>query len=116
MSPPLLDFLVLAHLYSLYVVSGDKDFVPALVRTRQKGKQVCISSMRAGCNRVLYESYPHIRDYDVVWLESFLDELIVPISQEERGRRDRAGFASSFTMMRVVRDFVEGCLDHEWVR
>ena len=72
--------------------------------------------MRAGCNRVLYESYPHIRDYDVVWLESFLDELIVPISQEERGRRDRAGYASSFTMMRVVRDFVEGAPDHEWVR
>jgi hypothetical protein len=98
------------------VISGDKDFVPALVRTRQKGKQVCISSMRAGCNRVLYESYPHIRDYDVVWLESFLDELIVPISEEERGRRDRAGYASSFTMMRVVRDFVEGAPDHEWVR
>ena len=96
--------------------SGDKDFVPALVRTRQKGKQVCISSMRAGCNRVLYESYPHIRDYDVVWLENCLDELIVPIPEEERSRRDRAGYASSFTMMRVVRDFVESAPDHDWVR
>ena len=93
--------------------SGDKDFVPALVRTRQKGKQVCISSMRAGCNRVLYES-PHIRDFDVVWLENCLDDLIVPISAEERGRRDRAGYASSFTMMRVVRDFVESA-PVEWV-
>lgn len=71
--------------------------------------------MRAGCNRVLYES-PHIRDYDVVWLENFLDELIVPISSEERNRRDRAGYASSFTMMRIVRDFVEAAaLNHEWV-
>ena len=96
------------------LLSGDKDFVPALVRTRQKGKQVCISSMRAGCNRVLYES-PHIRDYDVVWLENCLDELIVPISPDERSRRDRAGYASSFTMMRVVRDFVESVPNNEWV-
>ncbi|KAL3806630.1 hypothetical protein ACHAXA_009985 [Cyclostephanos tholiformis] len=112
----MLHYATVPNAYDVAILlSGDKDFVPALVRTRQKGKQVCISSMRAGCNRVLYESYPHIRDYDVVWLESFLDELIVPISQEERGRRDRAGYASSFTMMRVVRDFVEGAPDHEWV-
>ena len=102
---------IIRHAFS--PLSGDKDFVPALVRTRQKGKQVCISSMRAGCNRVLYES-PHIRDFDVVWLENCLDELIVPISAEERGRRDRAGYASSFTMMRVVRDFVESA-PVEWV-
>ena len=94
--------------------SGDKDFVPALVRTRQKGKQVCIASMRAGCNRVLYES-PHIRDYNVVWLEDCLDELIVPIPAEELSRRDRAGYASVFTMMRVIRDFVESTRDSEWV-
>lgn len=70
--------------------------------------------MRAGCNRVLYES-PHIRDYDVVWLENCLDELIVPIPPEERSRRDRAGYASSFTMMRIVRDFVESAPEHDWV-
>lgn len=71
--------------------------------------------MRAGCNRVLYES-PHIRDYNVVWLEEFLDELIVPISADELSRRDRAGYASVFTMMRVLRDFVEAAApDYEWV-
>lgn len=111
----MLHYATVPNAYDVAIMlSGDKDFVPALVRTRQKGKQVCISSMRAGCNRVLYES-PHIRDYDVVWLENVLDKLIVPISPEELNRRDRAGYASAFTMMRVVRDFVEASPDHEWV-
>eukprot|EP00571_Detonula_confervacea_P007366 CAMPEP_0172313662 /NCGR_PEP_ID=MMETSP1058-20130122/20700_1 /TAXON_ID=83371 /ORGANISM="Detonula confervacea, Strain CCMP 353" /LENGTH=829 /DNA_ID=CAMNT_0013027355 /DNA_START=191 /DNA_END=2680 /DNA_ORIENTATION=+ len=110
----MLHYATVPNAYDVAILlSGDKDFVPALVRTRQKGKQVCISSMRAGCNRVLYES-PHIRDYDVVWLENCLDELIVPISPEERGRSDRAGYASSFTMMKVLRDFVSAA-GHEWV-
>ncbi len=94
------------------MISGDKDFVPAVVRTRQKGKQVCICSMRAGCNRVLYESCPY---YDFVWLESFLDELIVPLSHDQRERGDTR-YASSLTMLRLVWDFVEGCSDYEWVR
>lgn len=113
----MLHYATVPNAYDVAILlSGDKDFVPALVRTRQKGKQVCIASMRAGCNRMLYESYPHIRDYDVVWLENCLDELIVPITEEERSRRDRAGYASSFTMMRVVRDFVAGATpNYEWV-
>lgn len=111
----MLHYATVPNAYDVAILlSGDKDFVPALVRTRQKGKQLCISSMRAGCNRVLYES-PHIRDYDVVWLESCLDELIVPIPAEERSRRDRAGYASVFTMMRVLRDFVEALPNNEWV-
>ena len=113
----MLHYATVPNAYDVAILlSGDKDFVPALVRTRQKGKQVCIASMRAGCNRMLYESYPHIRDYDVVWLENCLNELIVPITDDERSRRDRAGYASSFTMMRVVRDFVAGATpNYEWV-
>jgi hypothetical protein len=111
----MLHYATVPNAYDVAILlSGDKDFVPALVRTRQKGKQICISSMRAGCNRVLYES-PHIRDYDVVWLENCLDELIVPIPEEERSRRDRAGYASVFTMMRILRDFVEALPNNEWV-
>ena len=109
----MLHYATVPNAYDVAILlSGDKDFVPALVRTRQKGKQLCISSMRTGCNRVLYES-PHIRDYDVVWLENCLDELIVPIPAEERSRRDRAGYASVFTMMRVLRDFVEALPNDE---
>ena len=111
----MLHYATVPNAYDVAILlSGDKDFVPALVRTRQKGKQVCVSSMRAGCNRVLYES-PHIRDYDVVWLENCLDDLIVPIPEEERSRRDRAGYASVFTVMRVLRDFVEALPNNEWV-
>jgi hypothetical protein len=103
----MLHYATVPNAYDVAILlTGDKDFVPALVRTRQKGKQVVICSMKTGCNRVLYES-PHIRDYNVVWLEDCLDELIVPIPEEERSRRDRGGYASVFTMMRIIRDFVE---------
>ena len=33
------------------LVSGDKDFIPALLRTREKGKRVCICSMRGATAR-----------------------------------------------------------------
>lgn len=92
------------------ILTGDKDFVPALVRTRQKGKEVVICSMKSGCNRVLYES-PHIRDYDVVWLENCLDGFIIPIPEEERNRLNTADYASAFTMMRVIRDYVQAAPD-----
>jgi len=62
--------------------------------------------MKSGCNRVLSES-PHIRDYNVVWLEHVLDELIVPISETERDRLNRADYTSAFTMCRVIRDYVQ---------
>jgi len=111
----MLHYATVPNAYDVAILlSGDKDFVPALVRTRQKGKQLCIASMKIGCNRVLYES-PHIRDYDVVWLEELLDELIIPIPQDELSRRDRAGYVSVFTMMRVLRDFVGSAPDRKWV-
>ena len=74
-----------------------------------------ICSMKSGCNRVLYES-PHIRDYNVIWLEDCLDELIVPIPEDARGRFDRASYASVFTILRVIRDYVEAAPnDIDWV-
>ena len=63
---------------------------------------------------MLYDS-PLTRDYDVVWLENCLDDLIVPLPPEERSRRDNPGTASAFTLMRVVRDFVVACPGHDWV-
>ena len=32
------------------VVTGDKDFVPVMKKTREKGKRVAIASMRNSCN------------------------------------------------------------------
>lgn len=82
------------------LLSGDKDFMPALKRTRQKGKQTAIVSMRSGCNRALYEDEIHlnnsdrtistsintrtttgeqrVKDYNIVWLEDYLDQIIIP--------------------------------------
>lgn len=64
------------------LVSGDKDFVPALVSTRKNGKLVAIASMRMGCNRGLYE-HPHVKDFEVVWIDEFLNKLIRPVGKGE---------------------------------
>lgn len=75
--------------------------MPALIRTRQKGRKVAIVAMRTGCNRALYET-PNVKDYDVVWIDDYLDRLILP--------RDEAKVASAvsvFTISKVIYDFVE---------
>ena len=38
------------------VLTGDKDFLPALSRTRQKGRKVALVSMRYGCNQALRDA------------------------------------------------------------
>jgi hypothetical protein len=58
--------------------TGDTDFLPAMVRTRQKGKRVVLASMRNGCNRDILNPEAHALDMNVVWLDDHLDELIVP--------------------------------------
>lgn len=65
--------------------------------------------MRTGCNRALYES-PHVKDYDVVWIDDFLDQLLVPLPAEEVGEiakkvHDR-GMLSTFTLTKVILDFI----------
>ncbi len=60
------------------LVTGDKDFMPAMIRTRQKGKKVCLASMRNSCNYDLLNPSSHVRDLDVIFLEDHLHDLIVP--------------------------------------
>ena len=60
------------------LVSGDKDFMPALEKTRMLGKKVAICSMRNSCNRDLKSVEANIRDFDMIWLDDHLDDLIVP--------------------------------------
>ena len=78
--------------------------MPALIRTRQKGKQTAIVSMRTGCNRALYES-PHVKDYDIVWVDDFLDRIIVPLSKESMQARQHT-VVSPVTTMKVIYDFI----------
>lgn len=58
------------------VVTGDKDFMPAMRKTREKGKRVAIASMRNSCNLDLSNPESRIRDFDNIWLEDYLGELI----------------------------------------
>jgi uncharacterized LabA/DUF88 family protein len=65
------------------LVSGDKDFVPALVNTRKNGKLVAIASMHMGCNRGLYE-HPQVKNFEVIWIDEFLNKLIRPIKKKRK--------------------------------
>ena len=106
----MLHYATVPNAYDVAILlSGDKDFIPAMVRTRQKGRKVGVVSMRTGCNRALYES-PHIKDFDVVWIDDFLDRLLVPLPPDQIGRtvqkvHDR-GLLSAFTITKVILDFV----------
>ena len=43
------------------LLTGDKDFLPALIRCRQKGKRVGLVSMRTGS--VAFEDTPNLPDW-----------------------------------------------------
>ena len=89
------------------LLSGDKDFMPALIRVRQKGRKVAICSMKSGVNRALYET-DGLKDYDMIWLEDYLDELIVP-REGVSDDRDNAPSTTAhpFVMARLVWEFVK---------
>lgn len=57
------------------IVSGDKDFVPALEKVRLLSKKVAICSMRNSCNTDLSRSDARIRDFDMIWLDDYIKEL-----------------------------------------
>lgn len=58
------------------LVTGDKDFMPAMSRTRQKGRRVCLCSMRNSCNQDLLRDDAHVMDFPPVWINEYLDDLI----------------------------------------
>jgi len=101
------------------VLTGDKDFIPAMIRTRQKGKAVGVVSMKRGCNRALLDT-PGLRDFDVLWLEDYLDQLVVPKKLVSGGSSDGSGSSnrnnsndevpspkvSLFTLYKVIHDFI----------
>jgi uncharacterized LabA/DUF88 family protein len=101
----MLHFATVTNAYDIAVLlSGDKDFMPAMVRTRQKGRKVAVVSMRTGCNRALTES-PNIKDYDPVWIEDYLDDLIQR-RDSKTGFSERKSPIAPFTFMKVVFDFI----------
>jgi hypothetical protein len=89
------------------LLSGDKDFLPALLRTRQQQKRIALVSMKRGCNKALVEVVEG--EYPVVWLEDHLEELIVPRTDAFVPQDVNNGAVSDlsvFTLLKVLRDFV----------
>eukprot|EP00611_Tribonema_gayanum_P019103 TRINITY_DN3253_c0_g1_i2.p1 TRINITY_DN3253_c0_g1~~TRINITY_DN3253_c0_g1_i2.p1 ORF type:complete len:440 (-),score=116.43 TRINITY_DN3253_c0_g1_i2:340-1659(-) len=68
------------------LLSGDKDFMPAMLRTREKGKRVGLCSMRNSCNRALLDPAAHTMDFGVIWLDDYFDELF----EKQRGRMENS--------------------------
>ena len=66
------------------LVSGDRDFVPALVRTRQKGKRVAVCSMRGSVSYDYEDPAANIKDFGVLWLDDHLDDLVAPVHRSCR--------------------------------
>jgi hypothetical protein len=88
------------------LLTGDKDFMPAMIRTRQKGRKVGLVSMKRGCNRALYETDGLI-DYNVVWLEEHLDRLVVPKEDAELSPiHSGQSKVSLFTLIKTINDFI----------
>lgn len=80
------------------IVTGDKDFMPALEKTRLLGKRVAICSMRNGCNGDLVRIENRIRDFEMIWLDDYLDELIVP----KRDPQDKQGLPVLFIVVAAL--------------
>lgn len=59
------------------LLTGDKDFIPACLRVRQKGVQLAVVSMRHGCNRAL-DTTSRMKDFDIIYLDQHLANLVVP--------------------------------------
>lgn len=58
------------------LVTGDKDYIPALQKCRELGKRVAIVSMRNSCNRDLSRTDANIRDFPMIWIEDFITEMV----------------------------------------
>eukprot|EP00980_Cylindrotheca_fusiformis_P008778 scaffold1869_cov122-Cylindrotheca_fusiformis.AAC.40 len=100
-----LHYATMPHAYDIAVLlTGDKDYMPAMVRTRQKGRRVGLVSMRSGCNKALRES-ANIKDYDVIFLEDHLNEILR--LKTETGIHKRTPNVSQFTLMKVIFDFIK---------
>ncbi|CAM9249952.1 unnamed protein product [Scytosiphon promiscuus] len=58
------------------LVTGDKDFMPAMARTRQKGRRICLCTMRNSCNQDLLKDDARVMDFEPVWINEYLDDLV----------------------------------------
>lgn len=48
-----------------------------MTRTRQRGKRVALAAFRRSCNRDLLDPKSHVRDFEPIFLDEYLDDLLV---------------------------------------
>ncbi|CAM9381274.1 unnamed protein product [Chrysoparadoxa australica] len=88
------------------LVTGDKDFVPAMRGVRQKGKRVALTTMRNSCNRHLYDPSNHTVDLPIIWIDEYLDQLLVPDDSYIRAGMDQA-------QSDIIAEVVAGLLEQQ---
>jgi uncharacterized LabA/DUF88 family protein len=100
------------------LLTGDRDFLPAVVRCRQKGRRVGLISMRSAASQYFTET-PNLLDYNTIWIEDYMDEWVREMTPEEKlkvrsnahqqGRHQQmtsSGGISLYILRRVVADFI----------
>jgi len=84
------------------LLSGDKDFMPAMSRIRQSGKAVALCSMRNCCSQDMLSPSAHVRDFEPIWLDDYLDYLVLPTANLAPG----VPASTRAELLRVVTDYL----------
>jgi uncharacterized LabA/DUF88 family protein len=58
------------------VVTGDGSFVPVLKNARMLSKRIVICTLKNSCENRLLDPNAPIRDFDTIWLDDIMTELI----------------------------------------
>jgi len=77
------------------LLTGDRDFLPAVIRCRQKGRRIGLVSMRTGS--LAFEVTPNLKDYDTIWMEDYLSQWIRKKTPEELSTSTALGRKKSFS-------------------
>ncbi|KAG7346497.1 NYN domain containing protein [Nitzschia inconspicua] len=112
------------------LLTGDRDFLPAVVRCRQKGRRIGIVSMRSAAS-IAFEETPNLKDYDTIWLEDYIEQwtrkvdkpIPVPTNKPSKNspsigligssntdsrKAKSASKISDFILNKVMADFISG--------
>jgi len=84
------------------IVTGDKDFIPALQKTRLKGKRTALCSMRNACSKDLSSRDNCLSDFDVIWIDDYLDNIVV-------SRTSKSPEALDSMFLRIIVQYLLGC-------
>ena len=77
------------------LLTGDRDFLPAVIRCRQKGRRIGLVSTRSGS--LAFEDTPNLKDYDTIFLEDYVNEWIRKKIPEEMRISSSSSSSSSST-------------------